>query len=128
MGDFIRNFIKFAGFAPEFTIVNRSYPGSNMLSRYEVTGSYPVMVTPEEHIDASKVVLGNRFPGSTTLNIAGSTVLEADIIEVATESRLTLDPERGTTIEQTVSVIRHDPDKLARVLRNIISQARTHAA
>ena len=126
VADFIQNFTRFAGFAPQYTIVNRSYPGSNMLSRYEVTGSYPIMVTPEEHIDASKVVLGSRFPGSTTLAIGGSTVIEADIIEVATESRLTLDPERGTTTE-TVSVIRHDPDKLARVLRNIIAQTRTHA-
>ena len=127
VADFIRNFTRYSGFAPQITIVNRSYPGSNMLSRYEVTGSYPIMVTPEEHIDASKVILGSRFPGSTTLSIGGSTVVEADIIEVATESRMTIDSEHGTTSEHTVSVIRHDPDKLARVLRGIISQTRNHA-
>jgi uncharacterized cofD-like protein len=127
VGDFIRTFTQYAGFAPQFTIVNRSYPGSNMLSRYEVTGSFPIMVTPEEHIDSAKIMLGGRFPGSTTLNIGGSTVVEADVIEVATESRMTLDTERGTTSEHTVAVIRHDPEKLARVLRNIISQTRSHA-
>lgn len=125
--DFIGHFTEYAGFAPRYTIVNRSYPGSNILSRYEVTGSYPVMVTPEEHIDASKVILGGRFPGSTTLNIGGSTVIEADIIEVANESRLTFDPQGGTASEQTVSVIRHDPEKLTRALRNIIGQTRSQA-
>jgi len=128
VADYIENFAKFAGFVPTYTIVNRSYPGSNMLSRYEVTGSYPVMVTPEEHIDSSKVILGTRLGGSTTLNIAGSTVVEADIIEVATEKRLTVDSERGTTSEQTVSVIRHDPDKLARALRSLLPPARGQTA
>ncbi|HEV3310948.1 MAG TPA: 2-phospho-L-lactate transferase CofD family protein [Chloroflexota bacterium] len=127
VADFVREFTTFAGFAPQYTIVNHSYPGANMLSRYEVTGSHPIMVTPEEHIEASKVVLGSSFPGSTTLNIGGSTVIEADIIEVATESRLTFDHERGTTTEHTVSVIRHDPEKLRAVLRGIISQGRSHA-
>lgn len=128
VGDFIKTFTEYAGFPPQFTIVNRSYPGSNMLSRYEVTGSFPIMVTPEEHIDSAKIMLGGRFPGSTTLNINGSTVIEADIIEVATENRLTLDTERGSTTEHTVSVIRHDPDKLARVLRGIILQARSNGS
>ncbi len=127
VSDFIRTFSDYAGFPPHFTIVNRSYPGSNILSRYEVTGSYPIMVTPEEHLDASKVVLGSHFPGSTTLSIGGSTVIEADIIEVINESRLTLDPEGGTTREQTVSVIRHDSEKLGRVIRNIIVQSRSQA-
>jgi hypothetical protein len=127
VGDFVKTFSRFAGFPPQFTIVNRSYPGSNMLSRYEVTGSFPIMVTPEEHIDSAKIVLGGRFSGSTTLNIGGSTVIEADVIEVATESRLTLDTEHGTTSEHTVAVIRHDPEKLAHVLRGIISQTRSHA-
>jgi len=126
VADFITNFAQFSGFVPTYTVVNRSYPGSNMLSRYEVTGSYPVMVTPEEHIDSSKVVLGTRLGGSTTLNISGSTVIEADIIEVATEKRFT--SESGTTSEHTVSVIRHDPEKLARVLRAILAQSRTPLA
>lgn len=126
VADFIAGFAKFARFAPTFTVVNRSYPGSNMLSRYEVTGSFPIMVTPEEHIDSSKVILGTRFPGSTTLNIGGSTVVEADIIEVATEKRSIT--EGGSTREQTVSVIRHDPDKLTRVLRAILSQSRSLAS
>lgn len=125
--DFIRNFTEFAGFAPDYTIVNRSYPGSNMLNRYEVTGSYPIMVTPEEHMDSSKVVLGNQFPGSTSLNIGGSTVIEEDVIEVATETRLTLDADAGQASEYQVSVIRHDPEKLARVLRSILAQVRTKA-
>ena len=124
VADYVANFTRYAGFVPTYTIVNRSYPGSNMLSRYEITGSYPVMVTPEEHIDSSKVILGTRLGGSTTLNIGGSTVIEADIIEVATEKRLTVDSERGTTSEQTVSVIRHDPEKVARVLRSIVLQLR----
>jgi uncharacterized cofD-like protein len=128
VADYVMNFQKFAGFVPTYTVVNRSYPGSNMLSRYEVTGSYPVMVTPEEHIDSSKVSLGTRLGGSTTLNIAGSTVIEADIIEVATEKRLTVDAGHGTTSEHTVSVIRHDPEKLARVLLVLISQSRNPAS
>src|SRR5579884_1616018 len=126
--DFISRFRDFAGFAPQYTIVNRSYPGSHILNRYEVTGSFPIMVTPEEHIDASKVVLGGSFPGSTMLNIAGSTVIEADIMDVINETRLTLDPELGTASEQTVTVIRHDSTKLARALRGIIAQTRARAA
>ncbi len=126
VGDYIARFRDFAGFAPQYTVVNRSYPGSNILNRYEVTGSFPIMVTPEEHIDASKVVLGGSFPGSTILTIGGSTVIEADIIDVINETRLTLDPERGTSTEETVTVIRHDSAKLARALRGIITQTRSH--
>ena len=128
VSDFIENFRRFAGFAPTYTVVNRSYPGSNILNRYEVTKSYPIMVTPEEHIDSSKVVLGGRFPGSTTLSIGGSTVIEADIIEVIKENRLTIDPDFGQSSEQTVTVIRHDSEKLARVLRGIIAQGRSQLA
>jgi uncharacterized cofD-like protein len=124
VSDFIRNFTDYAGFAPQFTVVNRSYPGSNILNRYEVTGSYPVMVTPEEHLDASKVMVGSRLPGSTTLAIGGSTVIEADIIEVINEARLILDPQGGTASEQTVTAIRHDSDKLARILRSLIALTR----
>ncbi len=86
------------------------------------------MVTPEEHIDSAKIMLGGRFPGSTTLKIHGSTVIEADVIEVATETRLTLDTEGGSTSEHTVSVIRHDPDKLAQVLRGIVTETRSRGS
>jgi hypothetical protein len=122
--DFITRFHEYAGFSPDYTIVNRSYPGANILARYEITGSYPVMVSPEEHLEGSQVVLAEHFAGATVLRIAGSTVIEADVINIINESRLTLDPDRGVASEQTFTVIRHDPEKLARVLRGIIGRAR----
>jgi uncharacterized cofD-like protein len=122
--DFISRFREYAGFSPDYTIVSRSYPGSSILAKYEITGSIPVMVSPEERMEGSQVVLGEQFVGATVLRIAGSVVIEADVIKVISENRLIHDPGGHGASEQTFTVIRHDPEKLARVLRGIIARGR----
>ncbi|HJZ46382.1 MAG TPA: 2-phospho-L-lactate transferase CofD family protein [Roseiflexaceae bacterium] len=115
VADHIRQFVRYGGFAPDYVLVNAQRIDPDVRQMYEAANQSPVYLNPEDY-EETIVSATDRVTARDVL-IEGSVVIEADLASSVVQLTASLDhPGEG----RTVRVLRHDPDKLAAAILEIL--------
>ena len=115
VADHIRQITRYGGFVPDYVLVNAQRIDPDVRRIYEAANQSPVYLNPEEY-EETIVSATNRVTARDVL-IEGSVVIEADLASSVVQLTASLDhPGEG----RTVRVLRHDPDKLATAILEIL--------
>ena len=115
VADHIRQITRYGGFAPDYVLVNAQRIDADVRRMYEAANQSPVYLNPEDY-EETIVSATNRVTARDML-IEGSVVIEADLASSVVQLTASLDhPGEG----RTVRVLRHDPDKLAAAILEIL--------
>jgi 2-phospho-L-lactate transferase/gluconeogenesis factor (CofD/UPF0052 family) len=115
VADHIRQFVLYAGFAPDYVLVNAQRIDPEVRRIYEAANQSPVYLSPEEY-EETIVSTTDRVTARDVM-VEGAVVIEADLATSVVQLTASLDqPGEG----RTVRVLRHDPDKLAAAILEIL--------
>ena len=115
VADHIRQFTRYAGLAPDYVLVNAQRIDPDVREIYEAANQSPVYLSPEEY-EETIVSATDRVTARDVL-IEGAVVIEADLASSVVQLTASLD-QPGSS--RTVRVLRHDPDKLAAAILEIL--------
>jgi 2-phospho-L-lactate transferase/gluconeogenesis factor (CofD/UPF0052 family) len=115
VADHIRQIVRYGGFSPDYVLVNAQRIDPDVRQIYEAANQSPVYLNPEDY-EETIVSATDRVTARDVL-IEGSVVIEADLASSVVQLTASLDhPGEG----RTVRVLRHDPDKLAAAILEIL--------
>ncbi|MEI7769527.1 MAG: 2-phospho-L-lactate transferase CofD family protein [Chloroflexales bacterium] len=115
VADHIREIKRYAGFAPDYVLVNVQRIDSDVHRLYAAAHQSPVYLSPEEY-EETAVLPGDR-DGQRRLVIEGSVVIEADLASSVIQYTATLEnPDQS----RAVHVLRHDADKLTATVLELL--------
>jgi uncharacterized cofD-like protein len=115
VADHIRQIVRYGGFAPDYVLVNAQRIDADVQRIYAAANQTPVYLAPEEY-EETVVQAIDRDAGSEVM-VEGAVVVEADLATAVVQLTASLD-DPGKS--RTVRVLRHDPDKVAAAIRNIL--------
>lgn len=115
VADHIRQIVRYGGFAPDYVLVNAQRIDADVQRIYAAANQTPVYLAPEEY-EETVVQAIDRDAGSDVM-VEGAVVVEADLATAVVQLTASLD-DPGKS--RTVRVLRHDPDKVAAAIRNIL--------
>ncbi len=115
VADHIRPFARFAGFTPDYVLVNAQRIDADVRQVYAAAGQSPVFLTPEEY-EETAVTASERASAHDVL-VEGAVVIEADLASAVVQMTASLDHPGES---RTVRVLRHDPEKLATAITEIM--------
>jgi hypothetical protein len=113
--DHIQQIVRFGGFAPDYVLVNAQRIQPDVRQIYAAANQNPVYLTPEEY-EETAVSVTDRVIGRDVV-LEGAVVIEADLASAMFESIASLERPGES---RTVRVLRHDPDKLASAILEIL--------
>jgi hypothetical protein len=115
VADHIREIRRYAGFVPDYVLVNAQRIDSDVHRLYAAAHQSPVYLSPEEY-EETAVLPGDR-DGQRRLVIEGSVVIEADLASSVIQYTATLEsPDQS----RAVHVLRHDADKLTATILELL--------
>jgi 2-phospho-L-lactate transferase/gluconeogenesis factor (CofD/UPF0052 family) len=115
VADHIRQFVHYGGFAPNYVLVNAQRIEPDVREVYEAANQSPVYLSPEEYEET--IVSASDRVTARDVVVEGAVVIEADLATSVVQLTASLDhPGAG----RTVRVLRHDPDKLAAAILEIL--------
>ena len=115
VADHIRQIVRYAGFAPDYVLVNAQRIDPDVRQIYAAAHQAPVYLDPEEYEET--IVSKTDRVTARDVVVEGSVVIEADLASSVVQLTASLDqPGAG----RTVRVLRHDPDKLAAAILEIL--------
>ncbi len=115
VADHIRQIARYGGFTPDYVLVNAQRIDPDVRQMYEAAHQSPVFMNPEEYEET--VVSNTDRVTSRDVVVEGAVVIEADLASSVVQLTASLDhPGEG----RTVRVLRHDPDKLATAILEIL--------
>jgi 2-phospho-L-lactate transferase/gluconeogenesis factor (CofD/UPF0052 family) len=115
VADHIRQFSRYGGFAPDYVLVNAQRIDPDVRAIYEAANQSPVYLNPEEYEET--IVSATDRVRARDMLIEGSVVIEADLASSVVQLTASLDHPGDS---RTVRVLRHDPDKLAAAILEIL--------
>jgi hypothetical protein len=115
VADHIRQFRRFGGFTPDYVLVNTPRIEPEVRQVYAAAHQTPVYLAPEEYEET--VVRATAEVTARDLMLEGSVVVEADLASSVVQLTASLDNPGES---RTVRVLRHDPDKLAAAIIEIL--------
>lgn len=115
VADHIRQFGRFVGFVPDYVLVNAQRIDPDVRQIYAAANQTPVFLSPEEYEETTVSVTDRAT--SHDLVVEGSIVIEADLASSVVQLTASLDTPGES---RTVRVLRHDPDKLAAAITEIM--------
>jgi 2-phospho-L-lactate transferase/gluconeogenesis factor (CofD/UPF0052 family) len=115
VAEHIHQFVRYGGFAPDYVLVNAQRIDPEVRRIYEAANQSPVYLNPEEY-EETIVSTTDRVTARDVV-VEGAVVIEADLATAVVQLTASLDqPGEG----RTVRVLRHDPDKLAAAILEIL--------
>jgi 2-phospho-L-lactate transferase/gluconeogenesis factor (CofD/UPF0052 family) len=115
VADHIRQFVRYGGFAPDYVLVNARRIDPEVRQIYEAAHQSPVFLSPEEYEET--IVSATDRVTVRDVVVEGAVVIETDLATSVVQLTASLDqPGEG----RTVRVLRHDPDKLAAAILEIL--------
>ncbi|HEX5688630.1 MAG TPA: 2-phospho-L-lactate transferase CofD family protein, partial [Roseiflexaceae bacterium] len=115
VAEHIRQIVRYGGFAPDYVLVNAQRIEPDVRQIYQAANQSPVYLDPEEYEET--IVSATDRVTSREVVVEGAVVIEADL--AASQLQLTASLERPGE-RRTVRVLRHDPDKLANAILEIL--------
>jgi 2-phospho-L-lactate transferase/gluconeogenesis factor (CofD/UPF0052 family) len=115
VAEHIRQIVRYGGFAPDYVLVNAQRIDPVVRQIYAAAQQSAVFLDPEE-FEETIVSATDRVTAHDVM-VEGSVVIEADLASSVVQLTASLDhPGAG----RTVRVLRHDPDKLAAAILEIL--------
>jgi 2-phospho-L-lactate transferase/gluconeogenesis factor (CofD/UPF0052 family) len=115
VADHIRQIVRYGGFAPDYVLVNAQRIDPDVRAIYEAANQAPVYLDPGEYEET--IVSATDRVTARDVVVEGAVVIEADLASSVVQLTASLDhPGEG----RTVRVLRHDPDKLAAAILEIL--------
>lgn len=115
VAEHIRQFVRYGGFAPDYVLVNAQRIDPDVRQIYEAAHQSPVYLNPEDYEET--VVSKTDRVTVRDVVVEGAVVIEGDVATAVVQLTASLDqPGAG----RTVRVLRHDPDKLATAILEIL--------
>ncbi len=115
VADHIRQFATFAGFVPDYVLVNAQRIDSEVRQIYAAANQVPVFLSPEEYEETA--VSSTEHETTRHVVLEGAVVYEADLASSVVQLTASLDHPGES---RTVRVLRHDPEKLAAAITEIL--------
>jgi uncharacterized cofD-like protein len=115
VADHIRQIVRYGGFTPDYVLVNAQRIEPQVRQIYSAANQSPVYLDPEEY-EETIVSTTDRVTAREVV-VEGAVVIEADL--AASQLQLTASLDRPGE-SRTVRVLRHDPDKLAAAIMEIL--------
>jgi cytidylate kinase len=107
--------VRYGGFAPDYVMVNAQRIDPDVRQIYEAANQSPVFLNPEDY-EETIVSTTDRVTARDVI-VEGSVVIETDLASSVVQLTASLDhPGEG----RTVRVLRHDPEKLAAAIQEIL--------
>jgi 2-phospho-L-lactate transferase/gluconeogenesis factor (CofD/UPF0052 family) len=117
VADHIRQIVRYGGFAPDYVLVNAQRIDPEVRRIYEAANQSPVYLNPEEYEET--IVSATDRVTTRDVLVEDAVVIEADLATSVVQLTASLDhPGEG----RTVRVLRHDPDKLAAAILEILKR------
>ena len=115
VAEHIRQIERYGGFTPDYVLVNAQRIDADVRQIYEAAHQSPVYMNPEEYEET--IVSKTDRVTARDVVVEGAVVIEADLATSVVQLTASLDqPGAG----RTVRVLRHDPDKLATAILEIL--------
>jgi len=111
----IRQIVRYGGFAPDYVLVNAQRIDPDVRRIYESARQTPVYLNPEEY-EETIVGTTDRVAARDVI-VEGALVVEGDLASSVLQLTASLDHPGE---ERAVRVLRHDPDKLAAAILEIL--------
>ncbi len=115
VGDHIRQIKRYAGFAPDYVLINAQRIDSDIRDLYAAAHQAPVYLTPEEY-EETAVPASDQMVTKQVL-VEGSVIIETDLASSVIQSRASI-TKPGET--RAVRVLRHDPEKLKQAILEVL--------
>jgi len=115
VGDHVRQIVRYGGFAPDYVLVNAQRIEPEVRQIYSAAHQSPVYLDPEEYEET--IVSATDRVTAREVIVEGAVVIEADL--ASSQLQLTASLDRPGE-SRTVRVLRHDPDKLAAAILEIL--------
>ncbi|HEU5101759.1 MAG TPA: 2-phospho-L-lactate transferase CofD family protein [Roseiflexaceae bacterium] len=115
VAEHIHQFTRYGGFAPDYVLVNAPRIDPDVRQIYEAANQSPVYLNPEDYEET--IVSATDRVAARDVLIEGSLVIEADLASSVVQLTASLDHPGDS---RTVRVLRHDPDKLAAAILEIL--------
>lgn len=115
VGDHIRQIKRYAGFAPDYTLVNVQRIESEVQQLYAAAHQMPVYLTPEEY-EETVVTTGERVT-QRQLVLEDSVIIEADLASSVIQFNASVN---NPGENWAVRVLRHDPEKLSTTILELL--------
>jgi uncharacterized cofD-like protein len=115
VADHIRQFEQFASFTPDYVLVNAQRIDTDVRRVYAAANQSPVFLSPEEYEETA--VSTTEHETTRDLLIEGAVVIEGDLASSVVQMTASLDNPGES---RTVRVLRHDPEKLAAAITEIM--------
>jgi 2-phospho-L-lactate transferase/gluconeogenesis factor (CofD/UPF0052 family) len=115
VADHIRQFVRYGGFTPDYVLVNAQRIEPEVRRIYEAANQTPVYLNPEEYEET--IVSATDRATRRDVVVEGAVVIEADLASAVVQLTASLDHPGES---RTVRVLRHDPDKLAAAVLEIL--------
>lgn len=118
VADHIEAIRKISGITIDYAIAHEGKISKSMLKQYENEGAEMVLPAQEEKDDMSRIIFANV--GEETKIIEGAVIISGNIV---TEAPQIVTIQRGgDTILREMPVVRHDPEKLAPILQDLLDK------
>ncbi len=115
VADHIRQIVRYGGFAPDYVLVNAQRIEPDVRQIYSAANQSPVYLAPEEYEET--IVSATERVTTRDLVVEGAVVIETDLASSQLQLTASLDHPGE---RRTVRVLRHDPDKLAAAIMEIL--------
>jgi hypothetical protein len=115
VAEHVRQFVKFGGFAPDYVLVNAPRIEPEVRQVYAAAHQTPVYLGPDEYEETA--VRATDAATTRDVMLEGALVVEADLASSVVQLTASLDNPGES---RTVRVLRHDPDKLANAILEIL--------
>lgn len=115
VGDHIRQIKRYAGFAPDFVLINAQRIDSDIRDIYAAAHQAPVYLNPEEY-EETAVPASDQMVTKQVM-VEGSVIIETDLASSVIQSRASI-TKPGET--RAVRVLRHDPEKLRQAILEVL--------
>lgn len=115
VGDHIREIKQYAGFAPDYTLVNVQRIESEVQQLYAAAHQMPVYLTPEEY-EETVVPMGEGVT-QRQLMLEDSVIIESDLASAVIQFNASVN---NPGENWAVRVLRHDPEKLTTTILELL--------
>jgi len=115
VADHIRQIVRYGGFAPDYVLINAQRIEPEVRQIYEAAHQMVVYLTPEEYEETIVSATGQMT--AREVIVEGAVVIEADLASAVVQLSASLNHPGES---RTVRVLRHDPDKLAGAIQEIL--------
>ena len=115
VADHVRQIVRYGGFAPDYVLVNAQRIEPEVRQIYEAANQAPVYLDPEEYEET--IVSSTDRVIARDVIVEGAVVIEADLASSVVQLTASLDRPGE---RRSVRVLRHDPDKLAAAILEIL--------